>query len=277
MSLVGWSQPQSDTGRAALVPPPPWHFSAELLTVDFVVDRAAAARFLPPGMDPALDGAASFVAGDWSSAADGDPRVQRDPTRGQYSEAYVVLHGTLAGRPAGRVVAMWVDSDLSLARGLVQGFPKKLGAIAMTRAVALGRGGPRKAAGERFAAHVSGLGRELAAAEVALERNVAGEAPRGIATPLVLTRHVPDLAGGPPRIYESCRNELRDFAVGETWVGEATLRFGRSPYEELEALEPRDVTGGALTSVAFSVVGTRAIPEGDGARSRTVGDGSAVR
>jgi acetoacetate decarboxylase len=259
VSLVGWSQPQSATGRGSLVPEPPWHFSADVLTVDFTVDPEAAQRFLPAGMAAVADGAASFVAGLWSSAADGDVRVARDPARGQYSEAYVVLHATLRDRPAGRVVAMWVDSDLSLVRGLVQGFPKKLGTIAVTRAVAIGRGGPRRRSGERFAAHVSSVGRELVDAEVRLEREAPDHPPRGVATPLVLTRHVPDLAGGPPRIYELCRNELCDFELSNSWTGAADLHFGRSPYEELELLEPREVTGGGMASIAFSVVGTRTL------------------
>ena len=69
------------------------------------------------------------------------------PAIGQYHEAYVVLHALRGDKKVGRVPFIWVDSELSLLRGQIQGFPKKLGQIAMTRPVELGRGGVRKQAG----------------------------------------------------------------------------------------------------------------------------------
>ena len=74
---------------------------------------------------------------------------------------------------------IWVDSELSLIRGHVQGFPKKLGDIFMTRPVEIGRGGVRKAIGSRFAAHVSQLGRRLVTLSVTLEEAVEGFAVGG--------------------------------------------------------------------------------------------------
>ena len=40
MTLEGWSLPLSPGGTAALVPPPPWHFSGEALGIDFHCDPA---------------------------------------------------------------------------------------------------------------------------------------------------------------------------------------------------------------------------------------------
>ena len=88
---------------------------------------------------------------------------------------------------------IWVDSELSLLRGQIQGFPKKLGEIHMTRAVDIGKGGVRKAPGERFAAHVSSLGRRLATAAVTLQETVTGVLPAG-ALPQLHTRLWPSLA-----------------------------------------------------------------------------------
>ena len=31
MSLIGWTLPQTATGRSATVPPPPWHYSGEII------------------------------------------------------------------------------------------------------------------------------------------------------------------------------------------------------------------------------------------------------
>ncbi len=260
MTLQGWTLPQSDTGRASILTPPPWHYSGEIISVDFTAEPRRVAALLPPGMGPAGDGACSFVFADWCSASEQDDRVRDDPARGQYKEAYVVLCGSYDGKPAGRVPYIWVDNDLSLVRGLIQGFPKKLGAIAMTRPVELGQGGVRKEVGSRFAAHVSTLGRRLCTLAVTLEDEADKPFPRGIATPLVHTRLWPAVDGEAPVVHELSRATIKGFECGRVYSGPATLELGTSEFEELDALAPTDVGRGYVHSLAFSVVGGTATP-----------------
>jgi acetoacetate decarboxylase len=254
--LDGWSLPLSPGGRAALVPPPPWHFSGDVLGIDFRCDPAEAAAVLPPGLEAAGDGSASFVFCDWSSSADSDPRLAADPARGQYREAYVTVGARLDGRSVGRVPYIWVDSDLSLARGHIQGFPKKLGAVAVTRAVTVGRGGPRLEPGATFAGHVSSLGRMLACGSVTLaEPAEPGFVPRAMRLPLWHTRMLPDLTGGPPLGRDLVRNIITDFSVAQVWTGTGTLSCCDSEFEELSRLRPVEITGGFRCSVAFTITG----------------------
>src|SRR5690242_18102485 len=124
MTLLGWTLPQSDTGRAAILTPPPWHYSGEIISVDFAADPTVVSALMPSAIEPDAGGACSFVFADWCSASDEDARVRDDPARGQYREAYVVCYGTIDGKPVGRVPFIWVDNDLSLVRGLIRGFPK---------------------------------------------------------------------------------------------------------------------------------------------------------
>lgn len=264
MTLQGWTQPQSDTGRSAILTPPPWHYSGEIISVDFTADPGVVAALVPPEIDPVGDGSASFVFADWCSASDADPRIRDDPARGQYREAYVVLYGTYDGKPVARVPFIWVDNDLSLVRGLVQGFPKKLGVIAMTRPVELGRGGVHKAVGSRFAAHVSALGRRLATVAVDLTDEHEKLFPRGIATPLLHTRMWPSIDGTAPAVHELSRGSIIDFELGRVFSGPATLELGSSEFEELDRLAPRAVGTGFVHSAAFSVTGGTAIPIGSG-------------
>ena len=256
MTLQGWSLPLSPDGSAALVPPPPWHFSGDALGVDYRADPTALSAVLPEGMTPTPDGDATFVFIDWSSASEHDPRTAADPARGQYREAYVVVAATLDDRPAARVPYIWVDNDLSLARGHIQGFPKKLGDIAISRPVSVGRGGPRVAPGATFAGHVSSLGQRLAHATVTLTGPAPeGAIPRSMRLPIWHTRLVPDLAGGTPLVHDLARNVLTDFACVDTWHGEATLDIARSEHEALHHLAPREVVGGYRTSIAFTIIG----------------------
>ena len=47
--------PRSATGRSSLVPPPPWHYSGQLLTVEYRTDPAAVAELLPAPLSPAAE------------------------------------------------------------------------------------------------------------------------------------------------------------------------------------------------------------------------------
>ncbi len=260
MTLTGWSLPLSPDGRAALVPPPPWHFSGEALGIDFRCDPAEAAAVLPPGLE-AGDGSASFVFCDWSAAADSDPRMAADPARGQYKEAYVAVQAKLDARRVARVPYIWVDSDLSLARGHIQGFPKKLGSVFISRAVTVGRGGPRIEPGATFAGQVSSLGRMLAHGRVTLTQAAEpGFVPLALRLPLWHSRLVPDLTGGSPLVSDLVRNIITDFSVAQVWAGTGSLDFHHSEFEELGRLRPTGITGAFRCSVAFTITGAETRP-----------------
>jgi acetoacetate decarboxylase len=154
-----------------------------------------------------------------------------------------------------------VDNDLSFARGHIQGFPKKFGVISITRAVEVGRGGPKLEKGATFAGHVASLGARLARGSVTLDAPAEpGFVPKTLRLPVWHTRLMPDLAGGEPLVFDLSRNIVSDFAVANVWTGDAELEFFESEFEELAALRPLDVVGGFRCSVAFSVTGAEIRP-----------------
>jgi acetoacetate decarboxylase len=259
MTLQGWTLPQSATGRSSIVAPPPWHYSGEIIAVDFTAPLEAVAALLPEGMKPAPDGAASVVFADWCSASDHDERVLADPGVGQYHEAYVVLHALRDDKRVGRVAFIWVDSELSLLRGQIQGFPKKLGQIAMTKPVELGRGGVRKEKGGRFAAHATSHGRRVLTASVTID-GTAERLPRAATLPLVHTRLFPAIDRPEPALHEFQFGTIADFECGTIHSGAATLELGATEYEELEPLRPLSVGSGYVFSMAFSVLGGKVQP-----------------
>jgi len=259
MTLRGWTLPQSATGRSSIVAPPPWHYSGEIIAVDFTAPVDEVASLLPDGMKAVPEGTASVVFADWCSASDHDERVLLDPAVGQYHEAYVVLHAMRGDKRVGRVPFIWVDSELSLLRGQIQGFPKKMGQIAMTRPVTLGKGGVQKTPGSRFAAHATGHGRRVLTASVTLEKT-ADRLPRAATLPLVHTRLFPALHRAEPAVNELQLGTIADFECGPIHTGSATLEFGRTEYEELEPLGPLSVGTGYVFSMAFSVTGGKVEP-----------------
>lgn len=259
MSLQGWTLPQSATGRSSIVAPPPWHYSGEIIAVDFTASPDAVAALLPKGLTPAPDGAASVVFADWCSASDNDERVLADPGVGQYHEAYVVLHAVRGDKKVGRVPFIWVDSELSLLRGQIQGFPKKLGQIAMTRPIELGRGGVRKQEGSQFFAHASSHGRRVLSAGVRIEAKTE-RLPKAATLPLVHTRLFPSIDGTEPAVHELQLGTIANFECGPIYTGPGQLELGSTEYEELDPLSPVRVGAGYVFSMAFSVLGGKVEP-----------------
>ena len=64
MSLKGFMFPRTRGGRASLLPPVPWHYSGQMLTLEYRSDPEAVAELLPPGLEPR-----ELIAGYWREVA----------------------------------------------------------------------------------------------------------------------------------------------------------------------------------------------------------------
>jgi acetoacetate decarboxylase len=256
MTLQGYTIPRTPEGRAGLVPPPPWHYVGDFLVVDYWADPEAAASLLPEGLQPHPDaGRCAAVFADWQSCSEhGDELL--DPVRSHYRECYIVVNALLDGREVTTCCFIWVDQDFALARGWIQGFPKKLGEVWMTRAYALQcRAAPGVVAGSRFGATCSARGHRVAQARVTLE----GPSETGSLhtdPPIVNVRHFPRLAAGrhdDPQVHELVRSRSRDRSVSEIWEGDAELELFAAPGEEHTLLAPVDVVRGYRFTFAYTV------------------------
>jgi acetoacetate decarboxylase len=259
MSLAGWTLPQTPTGKSSPLPPPPWHYSGEMLAIDFTASPQGVAELCPPGFVPRGDGSCTFFFQDVASAAEHDPRIKADPAKGQYKEAFVVMHGSFQGKPAGRVPFIWVDSELSMLRGLVQGFPKKMAEIHQTRPVELGKGGAKKAKGERFVGHVTSLARRIVTTSIVIEESrtdFRGPSLSG----LLHTRLWPSLDRHQPAVHEYATVDIDNVELGTVWRGKAAIEFGSSDFDEIDLLAPVTVGDGWVYSMAFTVVGGKTYP-----------------
>ena len=52
--LAGFFYTRTATGRSSLLPAPPWHYSGDLLTVEYRTDPARVAELLPAPLEPFL-------------------------------------------------------------------------------------------------------------------------------------------------------------------------------------------------------------------------------
>lgn len=167
--VKGFLYPRTATGRSSLVPAPPWYYSGDLLTVEYRTDPAKVAELLPRPLTLVDDdpGAVALIWADWQSCSSTREELL-DPVRSQYKEAFVVVRCAYEGRTYSRCAFIWVDKDFAIARGLHQGYPKKLGSMWQTRPHPFGHAAPQLAAGGVFGASLAAGDRRIAEAVVTL-------------------------------------------------------------------------------------------------------------
>ena len=254
--LKGFMVPRSPLGQAPIDPPPPWHYSGDVVAVEFWADPAVTASMLPEGLsaDPKTNGHALAMFIDWQFTASHDEYL--DPARYQYREAFVLIDAQLGSRPVTYCPFIYVDNDAALARGWTQGFPKKLGSIFQTRTYAAPSAAAAPVqAGSRFAASVSAHGERLAEARVTLREPVADPFTL-FNRPTALVRYFPRLAKGQqdkPAVNELTVSITDNLKLVDMWRGEGQLSLPKASGEELHTLGPVKVGAGLRYGLSYSV------------------------
>jgi acetoacetate decarboxylase len=254
--LKGFLQPRSPEGKASIVPEPPWHYSGDVLTIEYRTDPANVAALLPAGVEPAEEdpGAVAMIWADWQSCSDSFDELV-DPVRSQYKECFVVVRCRHDGETYSRCVYIWVDKDFALARGWFQGYPKKLGSIWMTRPVNVGRAGPRLEAGGIFGATLQANDRRLAEATLTLT-GPSESAGFVNALPMLHSRWMPSIEhGGGDSLAELVTMRSRDVDLGPAFTGTPQLRLFDAPTEELSTLQPNEMIAGYWRQVGATFLG----------------------
>jgi acetoacetate decarboxylase len=255
-SLRGFFGPQSATGRSSLIPEPPWHYSGDLITVEYRTDPARVRELLPDSLELAAHdpGAVALIWADWQSCSDSREELL-DPVRAQYKEAFVVVRCQYQGRTYSRCVYIWVDKDFAIARGLHQGYPKKLGSIHMTRPHPYGPA-PRIEAGARFGATLAAADRRLAEAVITLrEPSETNGFVNG--HPMAHNRLLPAIDGGGFALDELIESGAASFEGGTPWAADAHVNLFEAPTEELARLEIHELIGAYHRQVGVTWNGGR--------------------
>lgn len=237
--LTGFLAPKTPSGASAIVPDMPWYYSGTLLTAEYRTDPANVAALLPEGLELADDdpGAVALIWADWQSCSASGAELL-DPQRSQYLETFAVVRVKHEGVTYSRCVAIWVTKDFAIARGWFQGYPKKLGSMAVTRVMNVGRAAPRLEAGARIGASLAAYDHRLASLVVTLrspsETNgfVNGHA-------MLHSRWMPSITPGAGNSLDQLITMGGvDAEIGATWVGDFDLELHDSPWDELASILP---------------------------------------
>jgi hypothetical protein len=266
-----YTTPLSPRGLSSIAPPPPWHYSGDFLIVEFWADPATVAATLPAGLiaDPSSPGHATAIFVDWQFTGENDELL--DPARYQYREFFLLVDALHAGQPVAYCPYIFVDNDSAMMRGLVQGFPKRLGSVHQTRSFAA----PSPAAaqvvpGARFAATASTSGQRIARAEVKLTEKVEDPSKLGLAgRPIVNVRHFPRLASGQhdkPAVHELVMSIMDNPKMADAWTGEGQLTLPIAEGEEISDLAPMRVGAGYRVSMSYSVTDLKTLVDGTSPR-----------
>ncbi|HEX6147766.1 MAG TPA: acetoacetate decarboxylase family protein [Acidimicrobiia bacterium] len=257
--------PQTPSGRASLIPAPPWHYSGELITVEYRTHPDRVAELLPRGARPVSDdpGAVALIWADWQSSGD-DLAEITNPVLSQYKECFAVVRCEWEEETWSRCPFIWVDKDFALVRGYHQGYPKKLGDIWMTRPITVGRAGPRLAPGGRFGATLSAAGRLLAHARIELTEPAA--TPGHVNShPMLHNRYWPAIeSDGSASMDELVTMQGYDGEIADVWAADAELELFESPSEELSRLEVLETIGGFYHRVGVSWKGGTTLKSTEG-------------
>ncbi len=257
--LDGFTPPYTPTGSSSLLPAPPWHFAGRVLSIEVELDARTADRFLPDRFGEATGrGFAHFC--DWQATTDGSELL--DPIYSQYKEFFFLLEADYDSEARLFCPFIYVDQDISMVRGHLQGFPKKLGSVWMTRSYDLDHpAAARTGKGAPLGASLAVKDRRLAEASMQLTGKLSE--PIGFfATPTFGLVGEPTIVGGP----NSGRKRLVRQSVSERLTGpmhEAVgeLQLFTSPRDELGELAPKKTVAANIVECALTVTGANEVAE----------------
>ncbi|CAB3748283.1 acetoacetate decarboxylase family protein [Paraburkholderia solisilvae] len=252
--LKGFFPPYTPTGKSSLLSPPPWHYAGQVLSLAYDVDTAVAQSYLPENLGIATGRACGHVC-EWQSTTDGWELA--DPVYAQYKEFILLIEvKSRSGELLNFCPLIWVDQDIAMMRGLLQGWPKKIGQVWMTRSYALEhRAAASARAGTVIGASVAAKDRRLVEVKATLNGNEGW--PLGLlAHPAVNLAGAPSVVGEPDRGPQRLlRAAVSDVMLGPMVSGTAELHYFDSPHDEIAPLAPSGAVEVSLGVVAITING----------------------
>ncbi len=243
-------------GRAGIVPPPPWHYSGEMLTIEFRTDPGRRGRAAARPADPRrrrprrgrahLGRVAELLATRFDELLD----PARGPVQGGVPRGAVHVRGRrpTAGRPTSGSTrtSPW---HAATSRAI----PRRWREIWLTRAVTIGKAGPRLEPGGRFGATLSTWGRRIADARFTIT-GTADSAGFVNGHPMLHSRQMPAIE---MRRHATASTSSSPCAATTSSSARSTRATPNStlydcPTEELHLLEPIEMIGGYWRQVGNS-------------------------
>ena len=232
-----WSTPFTRSGRSTLVPKGPWTYAITGLGASYRAEESALSEVVPKPLKVVDGEVFTYVVEIVTYSPHASELVVEAPDQLYYHEGAFFVKVEYGGRLYAYCPFMWVDSDISLLRGLLVGWPKKLARVALTKLHPLLPGFERPRRGLRLGGYVARAGSALYRVRVSLESDESSSTlPLLTEHPFVLARYFAGVAPGTATVNELL--EVQAEVEVKSWrgVGEVVVVGGVN--DELESLKP---------------------------------------
>ncbi|AGK60243.1 hypothetical protein Asulf_00209 [Archaeoglobus sulfaticallidus PM70-1] len=237
-----WTSPLTKFGRSALVPEGPWSYAFDAIAVHAVAnpDRLKNITELK------TDGEMWIYFADIISHSPNFPQLNYEtPQLVQYKEVAFFIKIEFEGKSYAYCPFMYVDNDVSLMRGYIVGFPKKIASIGITRDHPLMKQ-------KIFGANAMRAGYSLIRAKVEVEEK-AKSLPLDNFGTWILRRYI-GLMG-----IDELIEFVPEVEYEYIYRGKATLEIGGGINDELEFFKPEKILEGYRYSALLKVKDIRVL------------------
>jgi len=241
-------------GPTSAIEKGPWHYGADYVTVFFRGEPASLKQLVPPPfiVDDGL--CMAYVCEIVSVSDTGQDMVADRPDRTVYHEAAVGVRSRFKDRKGVFFPVMWVTTEWSLLRGLLNGYQKRLAdRICMTKLHPLNPGLKPVSPGSRFGGFcVKGPGQTLSLEVSVQKAGTPSDLPSFGAT--FGMRRFPRTDAGQEAISEPVEMLKTNSKLSDVWTGSGSvktkLKVGR--------IEP---LSGAVYRGGFTISGSKSLKE----------------
>ena len=239
-------------GKTSAIEKGPWHYGADYVTVYFKGSPKKLARLVPKPFQVG-EGKCMVYVCEIVSVSDSAPEaVASEPDRTVYQEAAFGVGCSVGGKSGIYFPVMWVTTEWSLLRGLLNGYQKRLAdKIALTKLHSLNPGLRPMGPGVSFSGFCVKGGRRTLHVKVTARRKAAPtDLPSFGAT--FGTRMFPSTDASQSSVREPVEILKSNSRVSEVWLGDGSFQT------VLDVGEPTGVSG-AIYKSGFTISGSKAI------------------
>ncbi len=252
-----YTHPLTESGRSSIVPPGPYHYGVEYIAVHLRVDRDKAQKLLPSFLRSA-DEAWVYIADFVTVHGNNIDWIYRIPDMTQYKEAAVALKVIYSGRSYNYFPFMWVDKDWALIRGWLNGYPKKIAEITLTKINPINPVLKEIGKGTKLGGYCSRQGRRLFTLVVELEEETK-EIPLRSFGPTLTYRHFPATYEGQQSLSEVLEVIRSNYRLGKAWRGRGEIEIGYGENDEVELIEIKEILGGYYYITGYTIEGGKVV------------------
>ncbi|MEM2006705.1 MAG: acetoacetate decarboxylase family protein [Sulfolobales archaeon] len=258
-----WSGPITKTGKSALVPRGPWVYGFTGLGISYKSDPSSLADIVPRPLRVSDGSVFAYVTEIVTWSPNVGELSTEAPDQLYYHEGAFFVRVEYDGRIYTYCPFMWVDSDISLLRGLLVGWPKKLARVALTKIHPMVPGLDRPRKGLKLGGYVARAGSTLYRVRVEIEDDREDKfLPLLTEHPFILFRYFAGVSKTLTTV-----NELVEL-IGEVdvraWRGKGEIEVVGGVNDELQSLKPISEAVGHYFNMALKLKSVKAVGKAEG-------------